>query len=318
MKTKKKLISIVSPAYNEEKNISPMVEEVASVMKLINNHYNYEYIIVDDGSRDTTWEEICKEAKKNKKIKGVSLSRNFGQQLALTAGIDQARGEAVIYCDSDLQHPPQLFPELIKKWEKGAKVVHTLRTESADKRIIKKLLSNLFYFVANLLSDIPIEKGMADFKLLDKEVYTKIKEMKEKNRFLRGMVPWLGFPAAVVKYKAGKRAAGSPLYNLKKNLTFAKIGILSISTKPLVLIGYLGITLTLTSFFSLLAAFFIMLAKSDFKYISPVLMLVLFNTLLFGIVLSCLGIVALYIGYLHQEIINRPLYLVAKKVNVKK
>lgn len=318
MGTKKKLISIVSPAYNEEKNILRLVDEVVKVMKSLSVKYDYEYILVDDGSSDGTWEEITKEAKKNKKIKGLSLSRNFGQQLAITAGLDQARGNAVIYCDSDLQHPPSLFPKLIEKWEKGAKIVHTTRIESGDKRITKKILSGLFYILANLLSDTPIKPGMADFKLLDREIYTRLNAMRERSRFLRGMVPWLGFLSDTVTYKAGKRNAGTPWYNLKRNITFAKDGILSISTKPLVLIGYLGLTLTVTSFLAMVVSFIMMMIKSDFRYISPVLILVMFNTFLFGIVLSCLGIVALYISYLHREIIKRPLYLVAKKINVKK
>lgn len=318
MKTKKKLISIVSPAYNEEKNISSLVGEAVRVMRSLSAKYDYEYILVDDGSGDGTWNEIIKEARKNKKIKGISLSRNFGQQLAITAGLDLVRGDAVIYCDSDLQHPPSLFPKLIEKWEKGVKVVHTTRIESEDKRIGKKILSGLFYTVAKLLSDIPIKPGMADFKLLDKEIYTKLNGMRERSRFLRGMVPWLGFSSDTVTYKAGERNAGMPWYNLRRNITFAKDGILSISTRPLVLIGYLGLTLTITSFLGLAVSFIIMIIKSDFRYISPVLILVMFNTFLFGIVLSCLGIVALYISYLHQEIIKRPLYLVAKKINVNK
>lgn len=318
MGIKKKLISIVSPAYNEEKNIAPMVSEVVDVMKPLAKKYDYEYILVDDGSQDSTWEKILAEVEKNKKVKGISLSRNFGQQLAITAGLDRAKGGAVIYLDSDLQQPPSLFPKLIEKWEKGVKVVHTKRIETGDKRVVKAISSRLFYFVANMLSNTPIEPGMADFKLLDREIYTKLNVMRERSRFLRGMVPWLGYRSEVVTYKAGRRNAGTPWYNLRRNITFAKDGILSISTKPLVLIGYLGLTLTITSFLGMAASFVIMIIKSDYRYISPVLLLVIFNTFLFGVVLSCLGIVALYISYLHQEIIKRPLYLVAKKVNVKK
>lgn len=318
MKTKKKLISIVSPAYNEEKNISKMIGEVVRVMRSLSSRYDYEYILVDDGSCDGTWEEIIKEAKRNRKIKGVSLSRNFGQQLALTAGIDRARGAAVIYCDSDLQHPPPLFPKLIEKWEKGVKVVHTLRLDSEDRRITKKIFSRLFYALANLLSNTPIKPGMADFKLLDKEIYTQLNVMRERSRFLRGMVPWLGFSSETVTYKAEKRWAGTPWYNIRRNITFAKDGILAISTKPLIWIGYLGLILTVTSFLAMAVSLSLMLIKSDLRYISPVLILVIFNTFLFGVVLTSLGVVALYISYLHQEIIKRPLYLVDKKINVKK
>jgi dolichol-phosphate mannosyltransferase len=318
MKTKKKLISIVSPAYNEEKNITPIVNEVTRVMKSLSFKYDYEYILVNDGSCDNTWNEILKEAKKNKKVRGISLSRNFGQQLAITAGLDIAKGSAVIYFDSDLQQPPSIFPEMIKLWENGVKVVHTQRTESEDRRIFKRIFSTYFYLVANFLSDTPIKKGMADFKLLDREVYVLINKMRERNRFLRGIVPWMGFTSGTVKYRAGKRNAGVPLYNLRRNITFAKIGILSLSTKPLIYIGYLGMSLTVISFIMMIISFLTMIAKSDFRYISPVLILVMFNTFLFGIVLSCLGIVALYISFLHQEIIKRPLYLIANKINVKK
>lgn len=286
-------------------------------MKLMNK-YNYEILLVDDGSWDKTWEKIVIESGKNKRVRGISLSRNFGQQLAITAGIDSVKGDAVIYFDSDLQHPPELFPKLIEKWEKGAMVVHTLRTDSEDKRIIKRVFSAFFYILANFLSNTPIEAGMADFKLLDKKIYLILRKMRERTRFLRGMVPWLGYPSATVVYKAGKRNAGTPWYTVKRNITFAKDGILAISTKPLVLIGYLGLILTVVSFLCLAGSFVMMLIKSDFRYISPILILVMFNTFLFGIVLSCLGVVALYISFLHREIIKRPLYLIADKINVKK
>ena len=318
MGTNKKLISIISPAYNEEKNIIPMISEVVGVMRSLSQKYDYEYFLIDDGSTDATWKTILAAAKKDKKIKGLSLSRNFGQQLAITAGLDLVKGDAVIYCDSDLQHPPSLFPELISLWEKGARIVHTIRTDTADKRISKKIFSRIFYFIANFLSDTPIKHGMADFKLLDREVYKVIGQMREKNRFLRGMIPWLGFSSAVVEYKARKRIAGTPWYDLKRNIDFAKIGIMSLSTKPLILIGYLGLALTILSFLAMFISFITMVVKSDFRYISPVLILIMFNTFLFGIVLSCLGVVALYISFLHQEIINRPLYLISKMINVSK
>lgn len=311
-----RLISIVSPAYNEAGNIPLITKEVERVMRSISRNYDYEYIIVDDGSQDKTWEALVKQTHKNKKIKGVRLTRNFGQQVALTAGIDQAKGDCLIYCDSDLQQPPSLFPQMIKAWESGAKVVHTLRTKTANEPLPKKIMSRLFYALASFLSDTPIESGMADFKLLDKEVYAKLRTMRERNRFLRGMVPWLGYPATTIKYQAGKRTAGAPWYNFTRNLTFAKSGILSLSTKPLKYVGCLGIILTILSSLGLLGAAALMVIKNDLRYISPTIVLMTFNTLLIGIVLSCLGIVALYISYLHQEVIQRPLYIISESINV--
>ncbi len=311
-----RLISIVSPAHNEANNISLIVQEVGRVMQSISRNYDYEYIIVDDGSQDKTWEAIVRESQKNKKVRGIRLTRNFGQQIAITAGIDQAKGRALIYCDSDLQHPPSLFPKMIRRWESGAKVVHTKRIKTVKEPFQKKIMSRLFYTLTGFLSDTPIVSGMADFKLLDKEVYTKLCTMRERNRFLRGMVPWLGYPSTIIKYQANKRSAGSPQYNFRRNLTFAKTGILSLSTKPLKYVGYLGTTLTVLSFLGLVGSGTLMVLKNDLRYISPTLLLMLFNTLLIGLVLSCLGIVALYISYLHQEVIRRPLYLISESTNV--
>lgn len=316
MTNDKKLISIISPAYNEAGNIPLIVQEVGRVMQSLSRNYDYEYIIVDDGSQDKTWAAIVSQSQKNKKIRGIRLTRNFGQQMALTAGIDQAKGACLIYCDSDLQHPPALFPEMLKRWESGAKVVHTQRIKTVKEPLQKKIMSQLFYALAGFLSDTPVTSGMADFKLLDKEVYTKLKAMRERNRFLRGMVPWLGYPSATVKYQANKRVAGAPWYNFRRNLTFAKTGILSLSTRPLKYVGYLGVTLTVLSFLGLVGAGALMAVKNDFRYISSAVLLAIFNTLLIGLVLSCLGIVALYISYLHQEVIQRPLYLISESTDV--
>ena len=278
----------------------------------------YEYIFVDDGSTDKTWQEIIKIAKKNKKIRGIRFTRNFGQQIAISAGINEAKGDAVIYCDSDLQQPPSLFPKLIQKWKEGAKIVHTKRLETEGISPFKNIMSNFFYTSANALSDTQVESGMADFKLLDREVYSKLKSMKEKNRFLRGMVSWMGYPSATVNYCARRRTAGHAWYNFSRNLEFAKIGILSLSTKPLKYIFYLGLLLIITSLISLAAVFVTIIYERDLRFFSPTIILAIFNTLLIGFVIACLGIVAIYISYLYKEIIKRPTYLISEKVNFKK
>ena len=315
--SRRRLISVTSPAFNEGKNLAKMTKEIEEVMGVLKN-FDYEYIIVDDGSTDNTWGEITRIAKQNKKVRGVRLTRNFGQQIAITAGIDMAKGDAVIYCDSDLQHPPSLFPKLIEKWKKGAKIVHTRRLETKGISFLKNLMSKIFYAFANALSDIKVEGGMADFKLLDKEVYSKLKSMKEKNRFLRGMVSWMGYPFAIVDYRARKRMAGQPWYNFSRNLEFAKIGILSLSTKPLKYISYLGLFLIVSSLTALIIVFVTIIYEKDLRFFSPTIILVIFNTFLIGFVIACLGIVAIYISYLYKEIIKRPTYLISEKVNFKK
>lgn len=314
---KRKIVSIISPAFNEARNISKMVSEVDNVITSLRG-FDYEYILIDDGSSDNTWEEITKIAKKNKNIKGIRFTRNFGQQIALTAGIDKAHGDLIIYCDSDLQHPPNLFPKLINKWKSGAKIVHTKRVDTEGITLFKNLMSKIFYFSANMLSDTQMEDGMADFKLLDKEVYSKLKSMKEKNRFLRGMVSWMGYPSAIVEYKARRRTAGQPWYNFTRNLEFAKTGILSLSTRPLKYILYFGLFLIIASLLCLLTIVGITVYERDLRFFSPTIILVIFNTLLIGFVIASTGIVAIYISYLYKEIIKRPTYLVSEKINFKK
>lgn len=315
--SKRKLISIISPAFNEAKNIMEIVKEVDAVMSTLKG-FDYEYIFIDDGSSDSTWKKITKAARLNKKIRGIRFTRNFGQQIAITAGIDAAKGDALIYCDSDLQHPPGLFPKLINEWVKGAKIVHTKRLETEGISSSKKIMSKIFYASANALSDTQMENGMADFKLLDKEVYSKLKSMKEKNRFLRGMVSWMGYSSAIVSYRARKRVGGQPWYDFTRNLKFAKTGILSLSTRPLKYIFYLGLFLITISLISLITVFAIVLYEKNLRYFSPTIILAIFNTLLIGFVIACLGIMAIYLSYLYKEIIKRPTYLISEKVNFKK
>lgn len=248
----KKLISIVSPAYNEDESIPLLVEEIKRVMGGLKEKYDYEIILVNDGSTDGTWEAIVRKTKKDRRVKGICLSRNFGHQMALTAGLDHARGDAVIYCDSDLQQPPTLFPELLKYWEDGYEVVHTIRVETEGEPFFKKIMSTLFYRIINAISNIKIESGMADFKLLDRKVLEAVKKMREHDRFLRGIVPWVGFKSASVEYKANKRMFGKPWYNFRRNLSFAKVGVLAFSVRPLKFIGYLGVFLTVGSIIVLL------------------------------------------------------------------
>ena len=315
MENNKKLISIVSPAYNEEKNVPLMVGEVKKVMGSLQQDYDFEYILVNDGSLDNTWEAIVNESKKDGRIKGLCFSRNFGHQMALTAGLDYAKGDAVIYCDSDLQQPPEVFPQLIKEWEQGSEVVHTKRLETEGEPFFKKLMSGFFYKVINKFSNVRIEEGMADFKLLDRKVLDKLSKMREHDRFLRGMVPWLGFKSSVVEYKANKRLYGVPWYNFRRNLSFAKSGVLAFSVKPLKYIGYLGILLVLSSLLVLTYGIFGSLFNriGYFEFFSPTFTLTMFNTFLMGLSLTSLGLIALYVSNIYYEVLDRPLYIVSEK-----
>lgn len=315
--TKKILISIVSPAFNESRNILRIVTEIEKVMSKLKK-YSYEFILVDDGSTDDTWDEIISATKKNSKIRGIRFTRNFGQQIALTAGINAAKGSALIYCDSDLQHPPKIFPKLIVEWAKGAMIVNTKRVDTEGISFFKNLMSKFFYLIVNALSDTRVEEGMADFKLLDKKVYRELRSMNEKNRFLRGMVSWMGYKSATINYVAQKRTHGQAWYNFSRNLEFAKTGLLSLSTKPLKYILNFGLFLVITSSISIIAVISVIFYHWNLRFFSPTIILVIFNTLLIGFVIACLGIVAIYISYLYKEIIKRPTYLISEKVNFKK
>ena len=311
-KINKKLISIVSPAYNEAENIPLIVEEVKKVMVGLKEKYDFEYILVNDGSTDDTWEAILKEAKKDPRIKGICFSRNFGHQMALTAGLDHAKGDAVIYCDSDLQHPPNIFPKLIKEWERGFDVVHTKRVKTEGEPFFKRLMSNLFYKVVNRFSNVRIEEGMADFKLLDKKVLGKLSYMREHDRFLRGMIPWLGFKSSIVEYNANKRIHGTSWYSFRRNLHFAKSGILAFSVKPLKYIGYLGILLVA---FSILLIVYFGIRSIIFGswLLSPIFTFTVLNTFLMGLSLVSLGIIALYVSNIYYEVLDRPLYVISDR-----
>lgn len=307
-RSNKKLISIVSAAYNEAESIPLLVRAVQGVFQGL-AEYDFELWLVDDGSIDETWEKIMLEGQKDSRVKGLRLSRNFGQQAALTAGIDHANGEAVIYLDADLQHPPTLIPQLISRWEKGAKVVHTVRERTESLTIIQRFFSYLFYCIINFLSEVELREGMADFKLLDSSVVSVLRTVRERNRYLKSLIPWLGFTSAYVSYVAPARARGRSSRTFRKNFNLALTAILSFSTRPLKMIGLLGGALVLVSvgliFGNLVRSFYI----GDW-YFSPIFSLLLFNTFLFGLTLICLGIVGLYIMHVRHEVVRRPIYLI--------
>lgn len=311
----KKLISIVTPAYNEAENLPILATEIKAVMEPLLHTYDYELIMVSDGSTDGTWQVIKDLADTNSRIKGIMLSRNFGHQLAITAGLEHAKGDVIIYCDADLQHPPSLFPEMIKKWEEGYQVVHTRRTSTVKEPILKKVFSLLFYEFIAFLSGLSIEKGMADFKLLDRQVLDQLIAMREHNRFLRGMVPWLGYESHIINFEARERLHGKPWYTFRRNLSFAKQGILSFSLKPLKYIGYLGVLLMTVSSLIVIIGLIRLVIKGSW-FLSPIFSLLLINTFLIGLVLASLGIIALYISYIYTEVKMRPLYIISGKVNL--
>ncbi|MCR4436620.1 MAG: glycosyltransferase family 2 protein [Clostridiales bacterium] len=303
--------SIVVPVYNEEKNIALLYEKLVQVM----GAESYEVIFVDDGSRDNTFKELEALASKDDRVRAVSFSRNFGHQIALTAGYDLAEGQAVICLDGDLQHPPELIPEMIEKWKQGFDIVLTIREDSDDTTFFKRVTSRLFYKIINKLAKIEIKPGCADFRLMDRKVLDTLNTFRERSRFLRGIISWMGYRCAYINYKANERVFGKSKYSLAKMVKFAVDGVLSFSSYPLKLSSIFGYTISGFAFIYIVYALF---AKLYFNAaISGWASLLIAILLLGGVQLICIGIIGEYLSRIYDETKNRPLYIVDKKLGYK-
>ena len=248
-------VSIVIPAYNEDENIFNLYNELLKVLS--SSNLEWEIIFSDDGSNDSTWDNIKSLCNQNRNIKGIRLSRNFGHQYALFAGLCNAEGSAIITMDADLQHPPELIPKLLSEWKKGNKVVQTIRLEPHNIGFIKKTTSGIFYKIFSFLSSVKIENGMADFRLLDRQVLDNIIKFREEGLFLRGIVNWVGFPSSNVEFKCQERNYGMSKYTLKKMINLATAGITSFSIVPLRIGIFFGIFTSFIAFGELIYAIFV-------------------------------------------------------------
>lgn len=311
----KKIISILIPTYNEQENIVLLFNELNAVTSIHASKYNFEYIFVDDGSQDNTLFYLEKYAKENNKIKIIELSRNFGKEIALTAGIHQIDSDALIIMDADLQHPPKLILDFIEAWENGYDIVATRRTEIKNRSFIKKAGSKLFYKIINSMSDTKMVSGTTDFRLLDKKVVMQLKYFTERNRLVRGLIDWMGFKKIYIDFSAPDRLHGEAGYTILKLFKLAVNSFTSFSLFPLKAAGYIGIIIFLFSsilFCWMLADKYILLQQT----FSPISYVIVANTVLMGMVLMSLGMISIYIGYIHTEVLNRPLYVIRKKINI--
>ncbi|MDR3238078.1 MAG: glycosyltransferase family 2 protein [Spirochaetia bacterium] len=305
------LLSIVIPIMNEEGNIELVTAKIIEVIEKISD-YEYELIFVDDGSTDNSLLLLKKLHAHNKKIKYISFSRNFGHQNALKAGLDYAQGDCVISMDGDMQHPPELIPAMIAKWRKdGYDIVYTVRKDDPKLGYFKKISSYLFYKFMNLFSDINIEPGSADFRLLNKTVVQVIKQLHENPLFFRGIIPWVGFKQCAIEYVPNERFWGASKYSLKKMMNFAITGISSFSIKPLMLSAYCGFFISLTAFcYGLYAIFTKIFTDTVISGWTSTLVIVSF---IGGIQLIVMGIIGIYLGKLFMEFKGRPEYIIREK-----
>lgn len=312
---RKKLISYIFPIYNEEGNLALLYDTVTKLLDT-HNKYDYELVFVNDGSKDASLSILKKLQKSDPRIVVINFSRNFGHQIAVTAGIDNATGDALIIMDSDMQDPPRVSFELIKKWEEGYEVAYAQRRSRKD-TLFKRLSANVYYRVLHSLADIEIPRNTGDFRLIDRKVAEELKKMPEHNRFLRGMVSWLGFKQTAVQFDRDERHAGETGYPLKKMLKFAMDGIMNFSSTPLKLISRTGYFFAFLSFIGIIYA---LIMKIWFPQITIEGWTFIVIAMLFigGTQLVMLGVLGSYLGRTYTEVQGRPLYIISDIYGLKK
>ena len=309
----KKKISIVIPVFNEAGNIFNIHSRLEGVTNSL-PQFEWEYIFINDGSSDCSFDILKSLASTDIKAKLIDFSRNFGKEIALTAGAHEAEhSDALICIDADLQHPPELIPTLIDRWEEGAEVVVTLRTEIKNQPYLRKLGSYLYYWLMRKMSGIDLRAKTTDFRLYDKKVVNAFMRATERERMFRGIMDWMGFRRAYVEFKADARAEGQAAYSYGKLWRLAVNSLTAFSLWPLRLAGYLGVIISTVSI-ALFAWMFANYLLLKVWIYTPIAIVVIVNTFLIGIVLIALGLVALYVGIIHTEVINRPLYIIREKI----
>lgn len=303
-------LSIVSPCYNEQEVIQSFYEKLNRILTLLSG-IRYEILFIDDGSSDETLSILNRIAATDKHVNIYSFSRNFGHQVALTAGIEAAKGDAVLMMDSDLQHPPELIPVMIEKWKEGYEIVSAVREKTEGTSFLKNVLSKAFYKTFNYLCGIKIPEGVADFCLLSKRAHQELLKMNELHRFLRGMVTWIGFKRAFIPYVAKERFDGKSKYNATKMISMAKDALFSFSSKPLKLATCVGMAIT---FLGLLYLNWIVIR---FFIVGDLVLgwgsLICVMLILGGFQITFMGLIGQYIARIFEEVKNRPLYVLKQK-----
>lgn len=311
-----KKVSLVIPMYYEEKVVNECYRRTAEVLKKL-EEYEYEIIFVNDGSKDKTLELLEEIAKKDKNVKVLSFSRNFGHQAAVTAGLKETTGDAIVIIDADLQDPPELIPEMLKLWEEGNEVIYGKRKAREGESVFKLMTAKMFYKTLNALSDVDIPKDTGDFRLVDRKVVDEMNKLPEHNKFLRGLWSWLGYKQYAFEYERKERFAGETKYPLKKMLKLASDGIISFSTKPMKLVGALGIISILISICILIYALISFVFKLN-QLSAGWTSLMVAITFFAGVQLLSLWIMSEYIGRIYDESKGRPQYIIDKKINLER
>ncbi|MEY4479556.1 MAG: hypothetical protein RLZZ267_234 [Bacillota bacterium] len=301
--------SIIIPVYNEEEVIVHTYQRLNHVMKTINEPY--ELIFVNDGSRDKTYEKLEQLEATDSAVRVLDFSRNFGHQIAITAGMDHAQGQAIVVIDADLQDPPELIIDMIAKWKEGYDVVYAKRVSRKGETWFKKASASLFYRILHRLSDVDIPIDTGDFRLIDRQVADQLKEIREKNRFVRGLVSWVGFRQTAVEYERDERQYGETKYPLKRMIKLSVDGMTSFSIKPLKITSYLGVFSSVAGFLYMIYVLYLRVFTDDTitGWASAIIIQLFFS----GITLIMLGIIGEYVGRIYDESKNRPIYILREK-----
>lgn len=304
-----RLISLVVPAFNEEENLPVLIKRLRAVMAAIGDtEAEYEILVIDDGSTDRTKQVLRQLSRLHPEVRFISFSRNFGHQVALRAGYEHARGACAISLDADLQHPPELIPTLVQKWREGYDVVYTVRHPDPNLPWKKRFTSRNFYRFLRAASDLELEDGAADFRLLDRKILNVLRQHKENDLFLRGMISWMGFRQCRIEYEPAPRFAGTTKYSFKKMLKLAMMGITSFSTKPLYISVVLGLGMAaFSSLFGLEVLYEYFFTNAT---VSGWTTLVLLLVLIGGVQFIVIGIMGVYLGKTFIEVKRRPPYII--------
>jgi glycosyltransferase involved in cell wall biosynthesis len=303
------LLSVVAPMYEEQDTVGPFTERVAAAL----GHLNYELILVNDGSKDGTRDAMAAAAQRDPRVKVVSLARNFGHQPALTAGLEHARGDAIVMLDGDLQDPPEVIPQMLDQWREGIDVVYAVREQRLGETAFKRVTAKGFYRTFRRLTGLDLAVESGDFRLMDRRALDALLSMPERNRFLRGMTVWIGFSQIAVPFVRQERHAGVTKYPLRKMLRFSFDAITSFSSRPLQWATFLGFFFSIVAFLAIPLTVVARYANLFERGVPTTIIIVL---LLGGIQLITLGIIGEYIGRIYDEVKHRPLYVVGERINV--
>lgn len=311
----KKILSLVVPVYNEEQNILALHDAVMKVFEAsLSDRFEVEMIFVDDGSTDGSMDVLLALSGRDPRVRYIEFSRNFGKEVATSAGIHASRGAACIMMDADLQHPPELLPEFVRRWEEdGLEVLIGVRKSSKSDRLVKRWGGKIFYRIMRSISDVPIVTHATDYRLLDRRVVDAFNRLPERSRITRGLVDWLGFRRGIIRFEAAERQNGTPGYTVYKLVRLAVTSVISLSMLPLRVAGYLGVFIVLVStvlgIVMMLDRWFV--PSWDLNFSGPAI-LANVNLFLVGVVLVSIGLLAFYVEHIYRETQGRPLYVVRR------